>query len=855
MAVTSPTFLTRAMTMVTRYRRLLIVAAVAIVGLLGFEALKLMLQEVHLRDVRGALAAVPAWRIGAALLLTTLSYLALTGYDRIALQAIGRPLPWRISAAGSFTSYTLSHNLGLSLLTGGSARYRIYSQAGLDLGDVAQVGAIAGITFWGGVIGTAGLALVLAPARLAVGDYAIDAGYARLVGIALLALIAVVPILRARGVTRIGWGEATLPVPTLRQQAMLVIVALVDLAAAAGTLFVLVPGLDPASFPIFFVAYATAIVIALITHVPGGLGVFEAVMLALLPNDHPAVFAGLLLYRICYYLLPLLIAGAGIAAAEGRRLRQPIGRGLGLLDKAGQALAPTAVTVLVFVAGFVLLVSGALPGVRGRLTDLDDLVPLPFIEGSHLAGSLVGTALLLVAPALNARLRSGFDMARLLLAGGALFSILKGFDFEEAALQIGVLAILQYARPSFYRRGGLTAEPLDWRWLFAAGAAVALSVWAGLFAYKRTTFSDDLWWRFAIDGNAPRFLRASFAAGVAVTATALWHLLSGRSRPVPSAALPDEVATLALAATERTDAFLAFTGDKSFIVSAAGDAFLMYRIRGRTWVVMGDPVGPAAAWSELVWAIRRACDAAGGRLCFFQASAAMLPLIVDLGLEAMKYGEEAHVALADFTLAGAQARKFRHALKRTDELGLRFAILPAADLPTVIDELRGVSDAWLDDKATHEKRFSLGAFDPDYMGRFDCAVVRRDGAIIAFANIWALPGAGELSVDLMRHLPDTPNGTMDMMFINLFDWGRAHGFERFNMGMAPLSGLPGGRLAPLWAKLGRVLFDNGERLYGFAGLRAFKAKFQPDWVPRYIAAPKRIGMAQALIDVARLVGS
>ncbi|WP_436424428.1 hypothetical protein, partial [Enterococcus faecium] len=88
----------------------------------------------------------------------------------------------------------------------------------------------------------------------------------------------------------------------------------------------------------------------------------------------------------------------GIAATEAWRLRHPLRRSLGVADRAAQALAPTAVTALVFVAGFVLLVSGALPGVTGRLTDLDDLVLLPFIEGSHMAGSLIGTALLLVAP-------------------------------------------------------------------------------------------------------------------------------------------------------------------------------------------------------------------------------------------------------------------------------------------------------------------------------------------------------------------------------------------------------------------------------------------------------------------------
>ncbi len=116
-----------------------------------------------------------------------------------------------------------------------------------------------------------------------------------------------------------------------------------------------------------------------------------------------------------------------------------------------------------------------------------------------------------------------------------------------------------------------------------------------------------------------------------------------------------------------------------------------------------------------------------------------------------------------------------------------------------------------------------------------------------------MPDGEELSCDLMRHLPDAPYGTMDVMFVRLFQWGRMQGYSRFDLGMAPLSGLTGGRLAPLWAKLGRAILQNGERVYGFAGLRAFKAKFQPRWAPRYIPTPRWLGMAHALIDLAKLV--
>lgn len=839
--------------LVSRHRRVVTLLVVAAVAAIGFEALRLALRDVHLKDVRHAIAAVPPWRVGAALALTAISYLTLTLYDAVALRVIGRPQRWLVAATASFTSYTISHNLGLALLTGGSARYRVYTAVGLDLADVARVGAIAGGAFWSGILATGGVAMLAGGHGLAFGTVALAGWQVRAIGLAILALLALgVIVLRGRGsILRIA--GLSLRLPDGRQLLTLGAATVVDLTAASAALFVLVPHLGPAQFPAFFVAYILAVVVGLVTHVPGGLGVFEAVMLAMLPADRPAVFAGLLLYRIVYYLLPLLVAGAVIAVAEGKRLRRPIGAGLSLLDRAAQALAPGAVTLLVFIGGFVLLVSGALPGVKPRLGSLDAVLPLPFIEGSHLGGSLIGTALLLVAPALNARLESGLHVARILLIGGAVFSLAKGLDYEEAAVLLAIAAVLHYCRRGFYRLGGLTTEPLDWAWLSAAAIAVALSLWAGFFAYKRTPYTDDLWWHFAIDGNAPRFLRASFAAGILLASVAFWHLLAGRASRATAAAIPDAVIARALPYAERSDANLAFTGDKSFIVSAGRDAFLMYRVHGRTWVVMGDPVGPPAAWSELVWAIRRACDAARGRLCFYQASAAMLPLFVDLGLGTIKYGEEATIPLAGFSLAGARGKSLRHSIRRAEAAGLVFAVVPAAQVPALIGELRNVSDAWLADKGGREKHFSVGDFDPAYLARFDLAVVRDAVRIVAFANIWVGGDGSEVSVDLMRHRPDAAYGAMDLLFVRLLDWGRAQGHDRFNLGLAPLAGIPGNRLAPLWAKLARTVFENGEGLYGFAGLRAFKAKFAPQWTARYIATPGGIGMVRTLVALLRIV--
>jgi phosphatidylglycerol lysyltransferase len=185
--------------------------------------------------------------------------------------------------------------------------------------------------------------------------------------------------------------------------------------------------------------------------------------------------------------------------------------------------------------------------------------------------------------------------------------------------------------------------------------------------------------------------------------------------------------------------------------------------------------------------------------------------------------------------------------------GCRFEVLPPETVPGLFGEISAVSDAWLARKQTREKRFSLGFCDRDYLSRTPLAVVRRDGHLVAFANVWAPDAKEEVSIDLMRHRDDAPPGVMEFLFTELLVWGQAQGFRWFSLGMAPLSGFEHHRLAPLWNRLGALLFRHGEHFYNFRGLRAFKEKFDPVWEPRYLASPGGLATPFVLTDVAALV--
>ena len=617
----------------------------------------------------------------------------------------------------------------------------------------------------------------------------------------------------------------------------------------------MIPGLGWVN-PTLTLVYALALVATLLTHVPGGVGVFEGVLLAGLPVHGPILLAALLAYRVIYYLVPRGVAVSLNAVIELPRLRSKAAPVLAASRTLILAVAPPLAGAMSFAGGALLLLSGALPAVPQRLHMIAGLLPLPFVEASHFSASLIGTGLLLLAPALMARLSSGARIARVLFLLGAGFSLAKGLDVEEASIMFAMAGFIHWTRTAFYRQTATIFAATNRPWLIAAVLAVIVSAASGIDAYRGTSFRGDLWWEFALQGDASRFLRASFASGLILFAVSLRQILSRPAAPVAPAHLPAAVYQAASRNHDRSDAALALTGDKLFLIHPAGDAFIMFRPSHRTWVIMGDPVGNRTRWPDLLWELYRQCDRAFCRLCIYQASEAMLPLMVDLGLQPIKYGEEAVVDPATFSLAGSKMKSLRNSRARAERDGLILRIIPASEVPDWFERLKRISDQWLVAKGQVEKGFSLGSASFAYLRQFDIAIVTTLGAPddpLAFANIWTSGDGQELSVDLMRTAEAAPPGTMDFLLTALIDRARQQGFVRFCLGLAPMSGVRGGKLAPAWARLVGLLFSAGRVGYNFRGMRRYKDKFAPRWRSRYIGLPSGYGSVSSLLSVVDLI--
>ncbi|WP_207477987.1 lysylphosphatidylglycerol synthase domain-containing protein [Arenibaculum pallidiluteum] len=481
------------------------------------------LDRYSVEDIRAALGQVGVGQLATASAVAMVSYAVLTLYDALALRHLRRSLPFRWVAVTAFTSYAFSHSLGFASVVGASIRYRLYAPLGLTGFEVAQITLFVVTTFTIGLVVVVPIAMALDPASFAA--VGVPEGMVTALGAAAVAaLVAYVCAgFVLRRPVRVLRREIAFPRPGIA--AAQVGLGLCDLVLAALVLYLSLPVSDTVTYLDTLVVFGLALVAGIISHVPGGLGVFDAIVLVGLSAKMPGseIVAGLLVFRVIYYLAPLIAAGllfGGIEAARARHRVAGLSRGAAALI--GPAV-PAGLAVCVFVTGAFLLLSHATP--EETLPDPLHVVSLPLLEMSHFVGSVVGVLLILLSHAIQRRLHAAWVLSLPLLALGALAALLQGGAWHVAIVPGLILLALLPARGEFHRRGALLAQPFTTGWFVAVVVALGSALWLGLFSYKHVEFRDELWWEFAIHGDASRFLRASVAVGVVALAASVLHLI------------------------------------------------------------------------------------------------------------------------------------------------------------------------------------------------------------------------------------------------------------------------------------------------------------------------------------------
>jgi len=288
-----------------------------------------MLRGIDVADVLDAIKETEPRQIVLAGLFVAAGYFTLTFYDLFAVRAIGHShVPYRINALSAFTSYSIGHNVGASVFTGGAVRYRIYSAWGLNAIDVAKICFLAGLTFWLGNAAVLGLGITFHPEAASSIDQ-LPPWLNRVLAVAILmALTAYVAWVWSRPRV-VGRGPWTVMLPGGPLTLLQIVIGIVDLGFCALAMYVLVPDEPNLGFVVVAVIFVSATLLGFASHSPGGLGVFDAAMLVgLWQMDREELLAGMLLFRMLYYLAPFVISvilltfREVIIGSRSKRLRQ-----------------------------------------------------------------------------------------------------------------------------------------------------------------------------------------------------------------------------------------------------------------------------------------------------------------------------------------------------------------------------------------------------------------------------------------------------------------------------------------------------------------------------------------------------
>jgi uncharacterized membrane protein YbhN (UPF0104 family) len=290
------------------WHRLGFVLSISIIAIAAWVLYR-KLHDINVAKVLNAMSTVDYSDVALAALFVAGAYFTLTFYDLFALRTIGKGhIPYRIAALGGFTSYSVGHNVGATVFTGGAVRYRIYSHWGLTAMDVAKICFVAGTTFWLGNITVLGVGIAWHPEAASSIDQA-PVWFNRGLGVALLIGLVCYITWVWRTPRIVGRDNWKVQLPNGPLTLLQILIGIIDLGCCALAMYMLMPTTPYLDFVSISVIFITATLLGFISHSPGGLGVFDAAMLyALSQYDKEELLAGLLIFRLLYYITPFTLS-------------------------------------------------------------------------------------------------------------------------------------------------------------------------------------------------------------------------------------------------------------------------------------------------------------------------------------------------------------------------------------------------------------------------------------------------------------------------------------------------------------------------------------------------------------------
>lgn len=608
-------------------------------------------------------------------------------------------------------------------------------------------------------------------------------------------------------------------------------------------------------FPVF----VSAVVVATVSMVPGGIGTFDlTLLLGLEKYNVPSekVLLAIVLYRLTYYIIPLIIGLVMFIHEAYISLNEDLKN---TIESVVSKFFHVILVLLVLFAGSVLLISEALPGVIERVSLLHKVFDFSIIYISKKLTIIIGFLLIAVSMTMTYKSKRIYKLTIALVILGAILSLLKGFDYEEAIYLSLVAVALWFSKKSFYRESfimtwGKIIQDLIILIFFQGVYITVAYINLRFVRFKFHTLAD---YEHFTSNHIIRVLAMSFIgfAG-ALIFLAVIHYFSGLNKfpRMKLSECEDKVKDIYNKYKGTQVSHYIFLNDKFVYINKDNDVMLQYQIYADKIVILGNPVGNESKFFNFIQEFYDLADNYGYTPVFTAIDSSMIPYLHATGYQFIKLGEDAHVKIdIDFDLKGSRRKTIRNAVGRAERQEYKFEVISPPFTKDVMDSIRSVSDEWLGGRK--EKGFSIGFFDEDYLNKADLALVKdKDGVIKGFANIIPMYDNNEtLSIDLMRFGKCPFNGVMDFMFVNLFKYGKEKGYAKFNMGMAPLSNVGISKYAFLSEKVSYQVYLHGQHFYSFKGLKSFKEKYADTWENRYMAYRRNTSLVFTMIQTILLV--
>jgi phosphatidylglycerol lysyltransferase len=523
------------------------------------------------------------------------------------------------------------------------------------------------------------------------------------------------------------------------------------------------------------------------------------------------------------------------------------------LLKINKLLMRIVPALLLLCLGILNIVSVLTPAIAERLARINHFLPIEAIHASNYLVLTAGLFLLVTATFMLKGLRTAWWFALVLSVISAVGNLTKAIDFEEAIIACMVIVILLATRKEYYIKNNPRLRLIGLQTSVLSVFVVLLYGVVGFYFIDKKHFnidfsllqsirytlqnyflvgSSDL---VPVDGFATHFLASIKVSGLLSFAFLIYTLvrpyITKNNISIEENKTANEL--LKLYGNSSLDYFKTYS-DKLIFFSQNKNAFIAYRTTGNFAVALANPV--AKDLNEMkacILEFDKFCYENGLKGIYYRVPEASLKIYKELGKKYLFIGQEGVVDLSTFSLDGGSKKSLRNALKKVSDKGLKATVHTPPVKDGLLQKLKSVSDEWLNDTGRKEIIFSQGMFVWDEL-KFQTIITveNPEEKIIAFLNIIPDYAKGEGTYDLIRKTSDAPNGIMDFILIELFNYLKKQNYSSVNLGLAPMSGLDDPHTFP--EKSMKFAYEKIRAFSHYKGLRDFKEKFSPGWKNEYL---------------------